>query len=193
VWELVLANGKVSPGKHHEFPICETANGFAKAVGHSRRLDGVHPDAIAAIQRLQPYADGVNVNHTFIWMLDKLTNINKHRRIILTVLKTIPLPKGVETSINDSISYAPVNPPVSEGDTKIGPFPIVDGKMQVNADFASYIPFSAVVIHYGWKGFGERRIRTRKSQYRSAPSCHSGAAVRSRGVSGTAAGVYGHG
>src|SRR5437879_1074152 len=45
VWELVLAaNNK--PNDRNMFPICGKPESFEKAIGESKRLKGVHPDAI---------------------------------------------------------------------------------------------------------------------------------------------------
>jgi hypothetical protein len=139
VWELVLAN-KQAPGKHNAFPICKTASEFADATQKRKCLAGVHPDAATEIEGLQPYADGKDVNHSFIRALHQLTNINKHRRILLTVLKTIPAPQVLDASTGE-VSYALINPPAPYEETRLGPFPIVNGKVQVHTNFASFVAF----------------------------------------------------
>src|SRR5437667_236703 len=57
IWELVLAANN-QPTKDNMFPICSTADAFKDAVSKRKRLIGVHPDAIAEIDALQPYHIG---------------------------------------------------------------------------------------------------------------------------------------
>jgi len=99
VWELVLAANNV-PSEKNMFPICSTADAFNDQL-RRHRLDGIAPDAVTEIERLQPYG---------IWkscgppnpliLLDALCNINKHRRLLLTVLS----PHSARTEITSSES-----------------------------------------------------------------------------------------
>jgi hypothetical protein len=85
VWELVLAANKV-PNEKNMFPICSTADAFNDQLGR-HRLDGVATDAIAEIERSQPYHDGKIVSPLSpLVLLDTLCNINKHRRLLVTVI-----------------------------------------------------------------------------------------------------------
>ena len=82
VWELVLANGH-EPGKHNMFPIAITSGGFENLLRCQRRLEGVHPDAVALIQSVQPFASEAPMQHPF-WWLDDLAITNRHKRVLLT-------------------------------------------------------------------------------------------------------------
>ena len=87
VWELVLKAGN-TPGKDNAFPICIVAKSFQDCKG--TRLRGVTPSAVAAIEASQPYHDR-QPDATSLAALDKLTNINKHRRLILSELSSFSM------------------------------------------------------------------------------------------------------
>jgi hypothetical protein len=88
VWELVLKAGN-TPGKDNMFPICTTLQGFEGAQ-RAGRLRGMDPAAVALIEAFQPYHDG-QPDATSLAILDKLTNINKHRRLLLTELSSFSM------------------------------------------------------------------------------------------------------
>jgi hypothetical protein len=85
VWELVVA-AKGQPNEKNAFPICEDAGRFKESLGRGR-LRGLSTDAIEEVEMFQPYFDGRDFREHPYWLLDKLCNINKHRRILLTRLK----------------------------------------------------------------------------------------------------------
>jgi hypothetical protein len=96
VWELVLANGN-EPSSANAFPICSTVQSYKYQVDSRDRLKGVDPAACALIDRLQPlHLPETEREKSPLYVLDKLTNINKHRRVLLTHLKRVvpetPLP-----------------------------------------------------------------------------------------------------
>jgi hypothetical protein len=81
VWELVLANERV-PDEYNAFPVCSTPEGFKEA--KKKRLRDVHPDAIALADQFQPFHFGQGHEHeSVLYVLDKMTNINKHRSILM--------------------------------------------------------------------------------------------------------------
>jgi len=142
VWELVLA-AKNQPGKHNMFPICDSREFFERAVTKSNRLLGVHPDAIAEIDALQPYHLGQDFKKAILWALDELTNINKHRRILLTNLMA---GKGGRENIVEKdgqlwYESGPGPTPVFDSDTKFGPYPIIDGQVRVDTQFVAVMAF----------------------------------------------------
>jgi hypothetical protein len=63
-------------------------------------LGGVAPSAQAEIEGLQPYHRGEKLRHDFLWQLNKLSNIDKHRLPHPTVVATAAFgyiaPMGVE-------------------------------------------------------------------------------------------------
>src|SRR5712692_6108746 len=58
-----------------EFPIAETLCKYE--ADKARKVKGMRPEAIEAIDRLRPYKDG---NHA-LWRLHELDNIDKHRTL----------------------------------------------------------------------------------------------------------------
>ena len=87
VWELVLAHGKIQPGTRNAFPIALTSEVYRKELKRGR-LEGVHPEAIASIDALQPFllSDQSRRDGAQLAILEELANINKHRRVLLTGL-----------------------------------------------------------------------------------------------------------
>jgi len=129
VRELVLiANNK--PTDHEMFPICDTAKGFKEAVMRGQ-LDSIPAAASKLIEKLQPYHLGQDWEKASLRVLNDLCNVNKHRRIILTVLR------GGNTSltlteINGELwGYGRI--PRLDENTNIGPFPI-NQEQQVNVN-----------------------------------------------------------
>ena len=94
VWELVLAAGN-TPGKKHMFPVCLTPDGFKSAESRGQ-LQGVDGAAITLIKSFQPYLDG-QPSATCLAILDELTNINKHRRLLLTEFSTLSIRELTDT------------------------------------------------------------------------------------------------
>jgi hypothetical protein len=81
VWQLVLANGK-TPGKKNMFPLALTRAEFEQAIGKHRRLNGVSDEALAVIERLQPYHTG---EYHPLALLRKLHNVDKHHKLNVTI------------------------------------------------------------------------------------------------------------
>lgn len=106
VWELVEATGN-TPHRKLMFPIALTEADYKQAVTKRGRLDGVPPEAIAIIDRFQPYLQPTP-KETVLGILDELTNVNKHRRVIFTSLhgsaselpSSIPYLMGVVRNVN---------------------------------------------------------------------------------------------
>lgn len=84
IWELVLAEGN-KPTVLSMFPIEMTLQKYKDAVTKRHRLDGMAESAIAIIDSLQPY-HLQDPKESPLSILDELTNINKHRRVLLTSL-----------------------------------------------------------------------------------------------------------
>jgi hypothetical protein len=143
VWELVIA-AKDTPGKHNMFPICSTPEAFQYATVKQRRLASVPVDAVALIERLQPY-NGGDFNKALLWIVDDLCNINKHRRIPLTRMHGGLAPSDTETKIVNGEIWTRVDLSKIKDDTKIGPFPIVEGsegpgiQMPMNLQLVAFI------------------------------------------------------
>jgi hypothetical protein len=88
VWQLILANGKTPHETNTAFPICKSEQSFNDA--KSRRLAGVPREAIDLIAALQPFPQrNPKIRPQTIHILDELTNINKHRKVLSTTLATM--------------------------------------------------------------------------------------------------------
>jgi len=142
VWELVLATNN-EPGRHNMFPICGTPDRFKYAVSKSNRLLGVHDDAIAEIESLQPYHLGTDFGKSVLSALDELTNINKHRGVLLTSLMAAQARRENIVKVDGETWYhvGPGPTPVFDSDTKFGPFPIIGGRLQMDAQLIAVMAF----------------------------------------------------
>jgi hypothetical protein len=80
VTELVEANGN-KPNTKHMFPIALTQDQYEQNV--KQKLHGIHPRAEIYINAVQPYLLE-DPKRSALYALDELTNLNKHRRPILT-------------------------------------------------------------------------------------------------------------
>ena len=81
-WQLIKAGGN-TPGAHTGFPIFDAAPKYV--AGAKGKIGGARPDAIKAIDAIQPYQGG---NGDALWRLHALNNIDKHRDLV-TVGATI--------------------------------------------------------------------------------------------------------
>ena len=99
VWELVLA-AKGVPNEKHAFPVCETPKAFEDSL-RRKRLAELSEEMITEIEALQPYIEAVRHQDHPFWILERLCNINKHRRILLTKLRT-----GMRGKVPGSDQYA---------------------------------------------------------------------------------------
>jgi hypothetical protein len=124
------------------FPICSTVELFEEQI-RRHRLDGVPVDAIAEIKCFQPYHLGQDFAKGILWAIDELTNINKHRRILLTNLMATTVPKENFVVQNGEVwIHQPAGPvQVFDSNTQFGPFPIIDGKVKVDTQIAAAIAF----------------------------------------------------
>jgi hypothetical protein len=94
IWKLVLV-AENTPSKKNMFPVSLTLKSFQDAQS-AGRLQGVDPAAVALIEAFQPYRDG-QPNATSLAILDELTNINKHRRLLLAELSSFSIQRLFET------------------------------------------------------------------------------------------------
>lgn len=74
VWQLVIANGK-KPCRKNSFPIFDPERGTPFAEITKETLKGVHPKAVEAIEKLEPFYD-------LLWLLHRLDILDKHREIL---------------------------------------------------------------------------------------------------------------
>ena len=90
VWELCEAANS-TPTEKHQFPICVVRKRYQDASG--QQLAGVPKAAQAEIEKLQPFNAAVPES-TELWILNRLTNISKHRRILVTDLGAVRTEKA---------------------------------------------------------------------------------------------------
>jgi hypothetical protein len=85
IWELVKANNH-DPGLSHMFPICNKKGNYKKAL-EAERLKDIPDEAAATIDALQPFHHAfAERNRHMLVVLDQLTNINKHRHVLGTLV-----------------------------------------------------------------------------------------------------------
>ena len=101
----------------------------------ARRIAGLPNDIAAEIQALQPYHGGYDARRHSLWVLSELTNINKHRRILLTSLR------WDFASINNKAGEA-----VRRVDAEV--VPEFAGQMDVDDEFVAYIAFDEGVAKH---------------------------------------------
>lgn len=102
VWELILAFGQ-EPCRKNMFPICDSFESFQEQLSR-HRLDGMADDAKAEIERLQPYNDGAEIKP--LRVIENLSVRNRHRRLLLTILK--PNPARTDAIIQANLNFGAV-------------------------------------------------------------------------------------
>jgi hypothetical protein len=128
VWELVLA-AKNTPDHNNMFPICATQDAFKQQLAR-HRLYGVSVDAIAEIEALQPYHDGQDPHGNVLIVIDNLCNINKHRRVLTTIMRGGIAPDDFTTrKVGDDLFGSVSFDAIRKKGPKIGPFPMIDGPL----------------------------------------------------------------
>jgi hypothetical protein len=91
--ELCVRTGNDPAETRAAFPVCSTPKCFRDEI--DRSLMGLNQPMRTAIEEIQPYKTGQGVfSLTNLWILHDLCNVNKHRRILLAVLKVWDLPYG---------------------------------------------------------------------------------------------------
>ena len=138
VWELVLiANNQ--PSDKNQFPICKSPEAFEEEL-RRHRLDGVSPEAITEIERLQPYHDGQRWEVNVLYVLNHFCNVNKHRRILLTELKG-SRPRAV-VSIDGITHFEIPIGSANHGTAGIHLIPVVEEQMHMEDKVLAFIAFN---------------------------------------------------
>jgi hypothetical protein len=122
------------------FPISSTPDAFKVQLARGR-LNGVPKDAATEIELLQPNRLGQDFDKAMLWVIDDLCNINKHRRLLLTHLHGSPRPDDLELRTVKGELWAQVDVTTMKRETKIGPFPIIDGKVHMDAHVIAFLSF----------------------------------------------------
>jgi hypothetical protein len=96
VWELVEAAGN-TPHRRLMFPVALSQKQYEDDRDKRHRLDGVSPEAASIIDLFQPYRNP-KPKETVLGILEELTNLSKHRRMIFT---------GLHGTVDELPSYIP--------------------------------------------------------------------------------------
>lgn len=134
IWELVRANGN-NPSDRSGFPICIKPSAWDKEIKRGT-LDGIDNRAGTLIETMQPYHAG-NPEQSLLAVLHEFTNINKHRRLLLTSVKTQAPPHDIKTV--DGQSFALLNPPRTQDDAVFGPFEVIGDQVKMEAQAIAFI------------------------------------------------------
>jgi hypothetical protein len=136
VRELVLAANK-QPSDHEMFPICDKPKAFKDAIRRGQ-LTGVPEEAITEIERLQPYHLGQDWEKANLWVLNEFSNINKHRRVVLTMLRGTTA--AIKTHVIDGELWMRGHLPTLDDNAKII-LPMRGNQVEVNAQIVSFVTF----------------------------------------------------
>jgi hypothetical protein len=166
VWALVEAKGK-TPRKHHEFPILREVSGrrkrewkktaFIRTSGDGK-LAGIDRDAIALIERLQPYNRRKNVANYVLTVLHEMAREDRHHalhiaRIMLAdprnlVESSIRVPKGVTVTAFEPLFKAGDS---LKADTKLARFRVSRYRREAEMGMETDLPVDVAI--------GKRRLR----------------------------------
>jgi len=75
-----------------------------RADERSRKIGGIHPDAQAIIEQLQPYNRGQNFASDPLWLLHELSRIDKHRLPHLTLFAHVSTGFGADNAFVESMA-----------------------------------------------------------------------------------------
>lgn len=140
VWELVLAANE-TPDIKNMFPICSTQGAFQSQIAR-HRLRGVAADAVEEIERLQPYHYGQKWETSPIQVLDTFCNINKHRRLLLTVLAAHAARTEFLSSESGHHVHSTLTPSYDGAEVAVSPKPSRAGEiMEVKGKCFLFITF----------------------------------------------------
>jgi hypothetical protein len=140
VWELVLAAKNV-PTEKNMFPICTSPEAFKDQIARGR-LTGIAPDALTEIETLQPHYYGQKCEGAPIRVIDAFCNINKHRRVLLTVLAVHVARTQITSSESGTSVQEILSPRYHDAEIAVGPVPSKAGEtVEMKGDFISFITF----------------------------------------------------
>lgn len=101
--------------KESEFPIFERDD--ARAI--AKKIRGIHPDAQAVIKSLQPYHKGKDCSLDKLWILHALSNIDKHRLLIVGTVSNVAAGFRLSGSCNFQDLDVQVYDTMIEGETVV--------------------------------------------------------------------------
>jgi hypothetical protein len=125
----------------HEFPIVDQHASFNEKIGKGA-LFGIPFEAVAVIESLQPYKGGADSVNSRLLSLRTLTNKHKHRKVRVAVLAASAAPSdpaAIFEKDGEVYAFAEALPRATHFKANIGPFPVKDGKVEVNGSFTAVI------------------------------------------------------
>lgn len=167
VWQLVIASGE-EPGRHNMFPILRNAAEFQDR--GLRQLRGVAPAAVAVIEQVQPYhtpSADLTSEDSFLWLLDELSNHDKHRVLNVTAGRVASWTVGFPSGLTSSSTSAGMPNPTAFGPLKDGEIIHVieadspldpDYEIQLGIAFVEDGPGRGQFVIKLLKGFEERVV-----------------------------------
>lgn len=157
--------------KRSEFPIIgdERNEGIAaveQRYGNdfARKVKGIAPHAQAIIKSLQPYHAGKNFARDNLWRLHELSNIDKHRLLLIVAASNVAAGFRPGMSRNYTLIDASVYPTIIKGDTVVMRYRAVpqDPSQQMHVEFDPILQIAfdgPAIVH------GEGLIKTLKDIY----------------------------
>lgn len=109
-WRLVEVSGN-EPHNRTSFPAAKTEAAWLTARG--RDVRGIAPELVAVIDEVQPYRDD-DPERNFLWVLDEVNNLNKHRMIPATAESLggfrfrYAAPDGIERKLSNTELQGPI-------------------------------------------------------------------------------------
>lgn len=137
----LIRTGKEEPTASNQFPIAESRAVFGEEIGR-KRLRDVPFGAIAVIEGLQPYHAGKDAHKSALFALKTLTNIHKHRNLLVTALNARKAPPDIPVIVINgktyTIPYAGLEDPF-DLDAELGPFVIDGPNVKMEDTYASVV------------------------------------------------------
>ena len=142
-------NGPISRkvAQDSEFPVFGSRPPTASEM--RRRIGALHPDAQTIIQGLQPYKRLDAFASDDLWILDQFWNLDKHRRIPVTLLaiKGLGIGRPGENFYIETFEWLGARPPM-KGKTKLARY-IVRGNVNVKRIPEFHVAFGIGTPAYG--------------------------------------------
>lgn len=126
----------------HKFPIVTSHGGFNKEIG-SDALYGIPFEAVAVIEKLQPYDGRTEPVQSHLLALRTLTNTHKHRKIHVSVLTANAAPTDPSAIIEKDGELFAIGrdlPKAMHFKADIGPFPVTEkGEVKMDGKYAPVV------------------------------------------------------
>jgi hypothetical protein len=131
VWELVRSANN-EPDERNQFPIC-TKRSYFNDPKKAGLLRGIDPAAVAEIEALQPYHAPGGFHEHPLFALNKLTNINKHRRVLLAAFHPFLMSDPTHANVPNYTGFRLRTPladqqaqaAISRAEAKVEPYGVV--------------------------------------------------------------------